>query len=150
MMRAVIQRVSQASVTVDGRVVGAIDAGFLVLLGVGQGDTAVDADYLAEKIANLRIFEDAGGKMNLSLLDTSGAVLVISQFTLYGDARKGRRPGFSDAAPPVEANQLYEYFCERLAGYGISVARGVFQAHMDVALVNQGPVTLLVDSKKLF
>lgn len=149
-MRAVIQRVSQASVTVEGQVVGAIGAGFLVLLGVGQGDATADADYLAEKIANLRIFEDADGKMNLSLLDTGGSALVISQFTLYGDARKGRRPSFSDAAPPEEANRLYAYFCDRLAGYGVTVARGVFQAHMEVALVNSGPVTLLVDSKKLF
>lgn len=147
-MRAVIQRVSQASVTVEGQVVGAIDAGDLVLLGVGQGDLEADADYMAEKIANLRIFEDAEGKMNLSLLDVNGSALVISQFTLYGDARKGRRPGFSDAAPPEEANRLYEYFCDRLAGYSIFVARGVFQAHMEVALVNQGPVTLLLDSRK--
>jgi len=149
-MRAVIQRVSQAGVDVEGRTVGAIGHGFLVLLGVGQGDAEADADYLAEKIANLRIFEDGDGKMNLSLLDVGGSALVISQFTLYGDARKGRRPGFSDAARPEEANRLYEYFCDRLAGYGISVARGVFQAHMDVALVNQGPVTLLVDSRKQF
>ena len=149
-MRAVIQRVAQASVTVEGQVVGAIGPGFLVLLGVGQGDAAADVEYLAEKIANLRIFEDAEGKMNLSLLDTRGGALVISQFTLYGDARKGRRPSFSDAAPPEEANQLYAYFCDRLAGYGVTVARGVFQAHMEVALVNSGPVTLLVDSRKLF
>ena len=149
-MRAVVQRVSQASVTVDGQVVGAIANGFVVLLGVGQSDTEVDADYLADKVANLRIFEDAEGKMNLSLLDTVGSALVISQFTLYGDARKGRRPGFSDAAPPEEANRLYLYFCERLADFGISVARGIFQAHMDVALVNDGPVTLLLDSRKVF
>lgn len=149
-MRAVIQRVSEARVTVEGQVVGEIGAGFMVLLGVGQGDSEADAEYLAEKIANLRIFEDAGGKMNVSLLDTGGSALVISQFTLYGDVRKGRRPGFSSAAPPDEANRLYQYFCERLAGYGIPVARGVFQAHMDVALVNQGPVTLLVDSAKIF
>ncbi|MHB0939827.1 MAG: D-aminoacyl-tRNA deacylase [Armatimonadota bacterium] len=149
-MRAVIQRVAEASVTVEGQVVGSIGPGFLVLLGVGQGDAAADADYLAEKTAHLRIFEDAGGKMNLSLLDTGGAALVISQFTLYGDARKGRRPSFSDAAPPEEANRLYAYFCDRLAGYGVTVARGVFQAHMDVALINQGPVTMLLDSKKRF
>ncbi len=149
-MRAVVQRVSEASVTVEGAVVGAISTGFLVLLGVGKEDTPADADYLAEKIAHLRIFEDAGEKMNLSLLDVHGSALVISQFTLYGDARRGRRPGFSDAAPPAAANELYAYFCERLAGYGIPVARGVFQAKMSVALVNEGPVTLLIDSQKLF
>ena len=149
-MRAVIQRVSQAGVTVEGQTVGAIGAGFLVLLGVGREDGTGDADYLAEKIANLRIFEDDAGKMNRSLLEVGGAALVISQFTLYGDARRGRRPGFSDAAPPEEANRLYEYFCQRLAGYGIPVARGVFQATMSVSLVNEGPVTLLVDSKKAF
>jgi len=149
-MRAVVQRVSKASVTVEGRVVGSIGPGFLVLLGVRQGDTEADADYLAEKIAYLRIFEDAEGKMNLSLLDVGGGALVISQFTLYGDARKGRRPSFSDAAPPEQANRLYAYFCDRLTGCGITVARGVFQAHMDVALINQGPVTLLLDSNKLF
>jgi len=149
-MRAVIQRVSRASVDVEGRIVGSIGSGFLILLGVGQDDAEADADYLAEKIAHLRIFEDAAGKMNLSLLDTGGSALVISQFTLYGDARKGRRPGFSGAAPPEEANRLYEYFCDRLAGYAIPVERGVFQARMAVALVNQGPVTLLLDSRKQF
>ena len=149
-MRAVVQRVSQASVTVEGQSVGAVGAGFLVLLGVGRGDAEADADYLAEKVANLRIFEDAGGKMNCSLLGTGGGVLVISQFTLYGDARKGRRPGFSDAAPPAEANRLYLYFCERLAALNIPVARGIFQAHMSVHLVNEGPVTLLLDSRKQF
>ncbi|HEY3416377.1 MAG TPA: D-aminoacyl-tRNA deacylase [Armatimonadota bacterium] len=149
-MRAVVQRVSQAQVRVAGEVVGEVGMGFLVLLGVGQGDTEADADYLAEKIANLRIFEDAEGKMNLSLLDVQGGALVISQFTLYGDARRGRRPSFSDAAPPEEANRLYEYFCEWLAGHGLPVSRGVFQAMMSVSLVNKGPVTLLVDSKKVF
>jgi len=149
-MRAVIQRVSQASVTVDSAVVGAINIGFVVLLGVGQQDTPGDADYLAEKIANLRVFNDAEGKMNLSLSDVHGSALVISQFTLYGDARRGRRPSFIDAAPPAEANCLYQYFCERLAGYGIPVARGIFQASMSVSLVNEGPVTVLVDSKKVF
>jgi len=149
-MRAVIQRVSEASVTVDNQVVGRVGPGFLILLGVGQGDTEADVAYLAEKVANLRIFEDAEGKMNLSLLDTGGGALVISQFTLYGDARKGRRPGFSDAAPPEEANRLYEAFSARLAGYSIRVERGVFQAHMTVALVNDGPVTLLLDSRKQF
>ena len=149
-MRAVIQRVSQASVTVERAVVGAIGLGFMVLLGVGQQDTPGDADYLAEKIANLRIFGDAEGKMNLSLLDVRGSALVISQFTLYGDARRGRRPSFIEAAPPADANTLYEYFCERLAGCGIPVARGIFQASMSVSLVNEGPVTLWVDSKKVF
>lgn len=149
-MRAVVQRVLQAGVTVEGKVVGAIDSGFVVLLGVRREDASTDADYLAEKIANLRVFEDAEGKMNLSLLDVHGSALVISQFTLYGDARKGRRPSFSDAAPPEEANRLYEYFCERLAGYEIPIARGIFQAHMAVTLVNDGPVTLLLDSQKQF
>ena len=149
-MRAVIQRVSQASVTVEGEVVGAIDAGFVVLLGVGQNDKEADADYLAEKVAYLRIFEDAEGKMNRALLEVGGSALVVSQFTLYGDTRKGRRPSFSAAAPLEEGNRLYQYYCERLAGYGIPVARGVFQAHMDVALVNDGPVTLLLDSARFF
>lgn len=149
-MRAVIQRVSSASVTVEGAVVGSIGAGLLVLLGVGQGDTEADADYLAEKIANLRIFEDAEGKMNLSLLDAGGAALVVSQFTLYGDVRRGRRPSFTSAAPPDEADRLYQYCCARLAALGIPIARGVFQAMMSVALVNEGPVTILLDSGKAF
>lgn len=149
-MRAVIQRVSQASVTVEGTTVGTIKRGLLILLGVGHGDSETDADYLAEKSAHLRIFEDADGKMNRSLLDTGGGALVVSQFTLYGDARKGRRPGFSNAAPSDVANRLYAYFCDHLSGYGISVARGVFQAHMAVALVNDGPVTLLLDSGRAF
>jgi D-tyrosyl-tRNA(Tyr) deacylase len=149
-MRAVIQRVTSASVTVEGQVVGAIGAGFLVLLGVGEGDTEADADYLADKTAKLRVFEDADGKMNLGLLDTGGSVLVVSQFTLYGDARKGNRPSFGTAARPEEANRLYAYYCARLRGYGISVATGVFQAMMAVALVNDGPVTILLDSRKGF
>lgn len=149
-MRAVIQRVSQAQVTVESTVVGAIGAGYAVLLGVGQGDTEADADYLAEKIAFLRIFQDAEGKMNLSIQDVSGQALVISQFTLYGDARKGRRPSFTDAAPPAEASRLYDYFCTRLADYGIPIARGVFQASMSVSLTNEGPVTMLLDSRKKF
>ncbi len=149
-MRAVIQRVSSASVTVEGQVVGAIDAGLLVLLGVGQGDTEADADYLAEKIANLRIFEDAAGKMNLSLLEAGGAALVVSQFTLYGDVRRGRRPSFSSAAPPAEADRLYQYCCARLHTLGLPVERGIFQAMMSVALVNEGPVTILLDSGKAF
>ena len=145
-MRAVIQRVSQAEVSVGGEVVGAVGRGYLILLGVGLGDSEADADYLAEKTAHLRIFEDAAGKMNLSLLDVGGGALVISQFTLYGDARRGRRPSFSSAAPAEEANRLYRYFCERLADYHIPLACGIFQAHMSVSLVNDGPVTLLLDS----
>lgn len=147
-MRAVIQRVSQASVTVAGEVVGAIGTGLLVLLGVGNGDAQADADYLAEKIAHLRIFEDAEEKMNLSLLDVGGGALVISQFTLYGDARRGRRPSFSDAAPAEVARGLFQYCCARLAQYGIQVEQGVFQATMSVALVNEGPVTLMLDSNR--
>ena len=149
-MRAVIQRVTQASVSVAGAVVGEVGAGVLVLLGVGRDDTPADAAYLAEKTAGLRIFEDAEGKMNLSVTDIGGGALVISQFTLFGDARRGRRPSFSDAAPPELAGPLYDDYCARLAAHGIPVARGIFQAHMAVALVNDGPVTLLVDSKKGF
>lgn len=149
-MRAVVQRVTEARVSVAGEVVGSIGAGFLVLLGVGQGDGGDDAACLAEKIAHLRVFEDAEGKMNLGLLEVRGSALVISQFTLYGDARRGRRPSFSTAAPPDEARRLYECFCDALAGYGVPVARGVFQAHMAVSLVNDGPVTLLLDSRKTF
>ncbi len=145
-MRTLVQRVSVAKVEVDGVVVGEIEAGLLVLLGVGQGDDTAEAVWLAEKVANLRIFTDAQGKMNLSLLETGGSALVVSQFTLYGDARMGRRPSFTDAAGPEEANRLYELFCELLAGYGIYTARGVFQAHMSVTLTNDGPVTLLVET----
>jgi len=146
-MRAVVQRVTHAQVTVDNVVVGAIGHGLLVLLGVGRGDSATDADYLADKIANLRIFEDADGKMNHSLLEVGGAALVISQFTLYGDTRRGRRPSFSTAMPSDEANHLYQETCDRLAARGIPVARGVFQAHMAVSLCNDGPVTLLLESR---
>jgi D-tyrosyl-tRNA(Tyr) deacylase len=149
-MRAVVQRVSQASVRVEGRVTGSIDAGLLVLLGVGRGDSQSDADYLAEKIVNLRVFPDEAGQMNRSLLDTRGAVLVVSQFTLFGDCRRGRRPGFSAAAPPEEANHLYEYLVSRVRSFGLKTEAGVFRASMDVALVNQGPVTLLLDSRKGF
>lgn len=145
-MRAVIQRVTSASVTVSEQIVGEIDQGMLVLLGVGQGDTRAEADYLAEKIAFLRIFEDEDGKMNLALSEVGGAVLVISQFTLYGDTRRGRRPGFSNAAPAAEAAILYDYFCEKVASYGIPLQKGIFQAHMAVSLLNDGPVTLLLDS----
>ena len=145
-MRAVVQRVSQASVTVDGQVVGAIGRGFLVLVGVTHADSPSEADWLARKIAGLRIFEDAAGKMNLGLADISGAVLVVSQFTLYGDARKGRRPSFTEAARPEQAEPLIAYFMEQLRGQGLSVAAGQFQAHMGVALVNDGPVTLWLDT----
>ena len=145
-MRAVIQRVSQASVTVDGTVVGQIGPGLLVLLGVGPGDGAAEAALLAEKIANLRIFSDAEGRFNHSLLDTSGAALVVSQFTLYADLRRGRRPGFSDAAAPDIAAPLVETFVDQLRRIGIAVATGSFGAHMQVALVNDGPVTITLDS----
>jgi D-tyrosyl-tRNA(Tyr) deacylase len=149
-MRAVLQRVAKASVTVDGAVVGEVQKGWLVLLGVGQGDTEDDVAYLAEKTANLRAFPDADGKMNLSVLDVGGGALVVSQFTLYGDCRKGRRPGFTDAAPPAKADALYQLFTERLRNAGVTVATGRFQTHMDVALVNDGPVTFLLDSGKQF
>jgi D-tyrosyl-tRNA(Tyr) deacylase len=149
-MRAVIQRVSRARVTVEGRVNGEIAAGVVVLLGVGRGDTAEASVYLAEKTANLRIFADAEGKMNRSLVDTGGAALVVSQFTLYGDTRGGRRPGYSRAAPPEEASLLYEEYVRSLRALGVHVETGIFQTHMDVELVNDGPVTLLLDSEKVF
>ena len=149
-MRAVVQRVSEAAVTVGGEPVSAIGPGLLVLLGVGREDAEADADYLADKVVHLRIFEDDAGQMNLSVLETRGAVLVVSQFTLYGDARRGRRPGFSTAAPPDEANRLYRYFVTRLAARGLEVKEGVFRALMDVRLVNHGPVTLLLDSTRAF
>jgi D-aminoacyl-tRNA deacylase len=149
-VRAVVQRVSRASVTVEDRTVGEIGPGFLVLLGVTHGDSPAEAAWLAQKIAGLRLFEDKAGKMNLGLAEVGGAVLVVSQFTLYGDARQGRRPSFSSAATPDEGNRLYEAFCMLLAAYGVPVARGVFQAHMAVTLVNDGPVTLLLDSGKAF
>ena len=149
-MRAVVQRVSRARVVVDGQVTGAIDAGVAVLLGVGREDTHDDAAYIAEKIAHLRIFEDETGKMNRSLLDTAGAALLVSQFTLYGDARKGRRPGFDQAAPPEQANALYEECVRALRAFGVRVETGVFRAHMAVELTNDGPVTILLDSAKLF
>lgn len=149
-MRAVVQRVTEASVRVDGAVVGQIGAGVLVLLGVGRGDAAADAEFLADKVAHLRIFPDGAGVMNRSLVEAGGAALVVSQFTLLGDARKGRRPSYVDAAGPEEANRLYEHFCARLRAAGPRVATGTFRAMMDVALVNHGPVTLLLDSRKLF
>ena len=149
-MRAVVQRVAQASCRVEGEVVGAIGPGLAVLLGVGQGDTEKDADYLADKVLSLRVFSDEAGQMNRSVLDTGGGLLVVSQFTLLGDARKGRRPSYSDAAPPEEANRLYERFVGRLRPSGLPVATGVFRETMDVVLVNQGPVTILLDSRKVF
>ena len=147
-MRAVIQRVTRASVNVDGRVAGEIGGGLLVLLGVSRTDNLESASYLAEKIANLRIFSDAAGKMNLSVLDTGGAALVVSQFTLYGDTRGGRRPSYIQAAPPEEANRLYQEFVRSMRLLGVRVEIGVFQAHMQVELVNDGPVTILIDSEK--
>ncbi|MDQ7790872.1 MAG: D-aminoacyl-tRNA deacylase [Clostridia bacterium] len=149
-MRAVIQRVSRASVLVDGETIAKIDRGVAVLLGVGREDHSEDARYLAEKTANLRIFEDPDGKLNLSLLDAGGSALVVSQFTLYGDCRKGRRPGFSESASGPEAVSLYELYCKHLSGFGIAVGRGRFGAQMLVEIHNDGPVTLLLDSKKVF
>jgi D-aminoacyl-tRNA deacylase len=147
-MRAVVQRVSKASVTVDGAIVGKIGKGFLVLLGIAHTDRDAEAAWLARKIAGLRIFEDDAGKMNLGLTDVGGAVLAVSQFTLYGDARKGRRPSFVEAARPEHAQPLYTYFCDQLAAEGIHIERGVFQAQMKVALINDGPVTLLIETEK--
>ena len=149
-MRAVLQRVSRARVSVDGEVTGEIGAGLMILLGVGKQDSSAIAASLAEKVANLRIFEDPQQKMNLSLLDVKGAALVVSQFTLYGDARGQRRPSFISAAPPELAKQLYDEFCEALRRLGVIVATGVFQAMMSVELVNEGPVTILLDSEKTF
>lgn len=149
-MRAVVQRTRQASVTVAGEIVGAIESGLTVLLGVGQEDSLEDVSYLAEKIVNLRIFTDAQGKMNESLLDIKGELLVVSQFTLYGDCRKGRRPSFDLAAPPATAKELYEAFLESCRQYDIRVASGQFQAEMLVKLENDGPVTMLLESKRNF
>jgi len=146
-MRAVIQRVKSASVTVDGQITGEIGCGLVILLGVGPEDRVSDGAWLASKIANLRIFPDADAKMNCSLLDVGGGALVVSQFTLYGDCRRGRRPSFVGAAPPDIAEPLYERFCEQMADEGVAlVGRGVFGAMMDVSLINDGPVTLIVDS----
>lgn len=149
-MRAVVQRVSRASVTVDGKIVGEIARGFLVLLGVAEDDTQDDVIYLANKVAGLRVFEDDAGKMNLALNDIGGALLVVSQFTLLGDCRKGRRPSFVHAAEPSKADALYGSFVAELRGQGFVVETGRFQQHMDVELVNDGPVTLLLDSRKEF
>jgi D-aminoacyl-tRNA deacylase len=147
-MRALLQRVSHASVTVDGKVVGQIGQGLLVLLGVGQDDSEIEVKTLADKIVQLRIFGDDEGKMNRSLLDTGGEVLVVSQFTLYADTRKGRRPSFTDAAPPAIAEPLVERFKDTIAAYGLKVAGGIFGAHMDVELLNDGPVTIWLDSEQ--
>jgi D-tyrosyl-tRNA(Tyr) deacylase len=149
-MRAVVQRVARAKVTVDKKVAGEIGLGLLVLLGVAQTDTEQDADYLAEKVAGLRVFEDADGKMNLAVAEVGGAVLAVSQFTLYGDVRRGKRPSFDAAARPDQAKKLYDYFCSRIRMSGLRCEEGVFQATMDVELLNAGPVTILLDSTKLF
>lgn len=149
-MRIVLQRVAEARVEVDGQVTGAIDRGFLLLLAVGAGDSEKDADYLVNKTLGLRVFNDERGKMNLSIQDVAGGVLVVSQFTLYGDVRKGRRPSFDRAAPPETARALYEYFVRQLAASGVPVAMGVFQAEMKVHLINDGPVTFIYDAAKLF
>lgn len=149
-MRLVIQRVLESSVKVDGQTVGSIGHGFMVLCGVEEGDTMDDVRYCVEKTANLRIFEDDVGKMNRSVLDVGGQILAISQFTLAGDARHGRRPSFSKAARPETAVPLYEAYCEGLRSHGIHVETGIFQADMKVSLINDGPVTLLLDSRRLF
>lgn|SRR5487761_1994839 len=146
-MRAVLQRVTEARVTVDGNITGKIAAGLLVLLGVSKLDTEADAGFLVQKIVHLRIFEDENGKMNRSVLDAAGALLVVSQFTLYGDCRKGRRPSFDDAAGAEQARALYEHFIALACRAGIRVETGIFQAHMAVSLVNDGPVTLIVESR---
>jgi len=148
-MRAVVQRVTRASVKVDGETVGQINKGLLVLLGVAQDDTEADADYLADKVVGLRVFEDADEKMNLAVTDVCGAILAVSQFTLYGDMRRGRRPSFDAAARPEQARKLYQYFVEKIRAAGVRCETGIFQAMMEVELVNDGPVTILIDSKKL-
>jgi D-tyrosyl-tRNA(Tyr) deacylase len=149
-MRAVVQRVTHARVTVDNKVAGEIDHGLLVLLGVAKEDAETDADYLSDKITALRVFEDASGKINLSLREAEGSMLVVSQFTLYGDVRRGKRPSFDQAAPPEKARQLYEYFVDKVRAAGLRCETGTFQAMMQVELVNDGPVTILLDSSKVF
>jgi D-aminoacyl-tRNA deacylase len=149
-MRAVVQRVSRAKVSVNGSAVGEIGLGLLVLLGVGRGDVVADLDYMVEKILGLRVFEDENGKMNLNVRDVGGSVLAVSQFTLYGDVRRGKRPSFDDAARPEEARNLYEGFIERIRSTGVRCESGQFQARMEVELVNDGPVTILLDSAKTF
>lgn len=149
-MRAVVQRVKEAKVTVDGNLIGEVGRGLLVFVGISTEDSNDDIAYLAEKILNLRIFEDQSGKMNLSVNDISGEVLIVSQFTLYGDCRKGRRPSFSRAAPPAQALEIYNNFLDTLRLQGVPIKTGQFREHMDVSLINDGPVTLLLDSKKEF
>ncbi|MGI6192571.1 MAG: D-aminoacyl-tRNA deacylase [Christensenellales bacterium] len=149
-MRAVVQRVTRAAVRSEGETSGQVGPGFVVLLGVEREDTDADAKYIAEKVAHLRVFEDAEGKMNLSLSETGGKVLLVSQFTLLGDARKGRRPSFSSAERPERADELYQVVKENLESLGIAVETGVFRTHMEVELVNDGPVTILLDSRRLF
>ena len=149
-MRAVIQRVKSAQVIVNEKIIGSIGFGLLVLFGISREDNCDDADYLVEKTINLRIFDDQDGKMNRSLLDVGGEMLIVSQFTLIADCRKGRRPSFTAAAEPAEAKKLYQYFIERVKEKGITVATGEFQALMEVGLINNGPVTILMDSKKVF
>ncbi len=149
-MRAVVQRVTEASVTVDGRTVGRMGSGLLVLLGVSKTDNETSADYMVEKLLGLRVFPDAEGKMNLNVREAGGAVLVVSQFTLYGDVRRGKRPSFDDAARPEQAKALYEYFVAKIREQSIECSTGEFQAMMKVSLVNDGPVTILIDSEKTF
>ncbi len=149
-MRAVVQRVSRAKVTVDGNITGEIGLGLLVLLGVAHSDTEAEADYLVQKVTGLRVFEDPDGKMNLAVAEVSGAVLAVSQFTLYGDVRRGKRPSFDEAARPEQAKRLYNYFCKQVRATGLRCEEGVFQAMMDVELINSGPVTILLDSAKVF
>lgn len=149
-MRAVVQRVSSAEVRVDDKMVGRVGKGLLVYLGVGKEDTVSDIEYMAEKVSGLRIFEDENGKMNLSVQDIEGEILAISQFTLYGDVRKGKRPSFSDSAAPDKSEELYNQFIRRIQGIGIRIEKGIFGAHMMVDYVNDGPVTILLDSKKQF
>ncbi len=149
-MRAVVQRVSRASVTIGGEVAGAIETGVVVFVGVASDDSTADIDYTASKVLELRIFPDEQGRMNRSVTDVGGAVLAVSQFTLMGDVRRGRRPGFDAAATPAAARPLYDAFVARLQASGLSIATGVFQADMDVALVNDGPVTILIDSRRTF
>ena len=149
-MRAVVQRVTSSDVTVDGKITGSIEKGFMVLIGVEDGDTEKDAAYIADKVTGLRVFEDAEEKMNLSIKDVGGSVLAVSQFTLLGDVRKGKRPSFIKAARPEEANQLYRSFVDKVKQEGIEVQEGIFQADMLVRIYNDGPVTILLDSRKLF
>jgi len=149
-MRAIVQRVSRAQVAVDGEIVGEVGCGLLVFLGVTHADAEEDADYLADKIAGLRVFEDEDGKMNLDVAAVSGGILVVSQFTLYGDVRRGKRPSFDAAAPPEPARRLYEYFVARIRAAGLPCETGRFQEMMEVELVNGGPVTILLDSSKIF